>query len=286
MSIEKQQKHINYEQSAGTGYEKKLGGLHADPERMQKILNPIIEYINSNQLDQLSIADLGGGSGNLLQFIKQQLEKDNPEFKITALNIDLNPQQLKATPKGIQPILADLEHLPIKNLDIEISRNVFHYLSPEEAEKAIQEAYASLKPGGIFINSFISSSTESQVPIDDFWTEFATKANIRKEETKRHFATKEEMEKMFKKIGFVNVHFETGFENIVIINGADGLAGKYLNLTGDEISDIEKHLLSLPENVRQEFNIKTIKITDDDKEIGTVTISQPVYIIYGEKSKN
>lgn len=251
MSIENQQKHINYEQSAGKDYEKRLGSLHADPERMQKILNPIIAYINSNQLDQVSIADLGGGSGNLLQFIVQALKKNNPEFKITTLNIDINPKQLVATPKEIQPVLADLENLPIKSLDIEISRNVYHYLSPEQAEKAIQEAYASLKPGGIFINAFVSSSTESQVPIDDFWTEFATKANIRKEETKRHFATKEEMEKMFKKIGFVNVHFETGFENIVIINGADGLAGKYLNLTGDEISDIEKHLLSLPENVRQ-----------------------------------
>jgi ubiquinone/menaquinone biosynthesis C-methylase UbiE len=285
MNFKKQiEKTLQYEQSAGYGYEEKLGGLHADPKRMLKIAIPILNYIKIKKIKKIKITDWGGGTGILLKFIKQYLEKKIKGVDIQATNIDVNPKQLKAVDKKeMKTILADLRKLLLKDIDIAISRNVYHYFIPKDQQKITDQIFKSLKIGGVFLNAFVSVSKKSQRKINEFWTDFATKANIKKEKTERFFATKKEMKKMLKKSGFKNIQFKRGYFNKAVVSGLEGLAGKYPKLTQTEIKNIEKNLLSFPLSIKKELKIKEVGVVVNSKKIKTAIISQPTYIIYGEK---
>lgn len=271
----------SYDQSAGKGYEKKLDGLHDDKERMKKISVVILNYLKGNKLKKISIADFGGGTGNLLKFLIDKIRIECPDIIINALIVDINKKQLLNIGQEIKTIVGDITNLENKivsnSLDIVLSRNVYHYLSLDDQERATNEAYRVLKVGGIFLNAFVSTSQENQLEINNFWTNFATIVANKKIE--RFFISREDAVKMFKEAGFKAISFSQGFYNVALVAGDEGLVGKYPSLL-NRIKDIENHLLSFSPSSKQEFKIKFSKTKRGEK---TISISQSVEIVYGKK---
>ncbi|MFH2059691.1 MAG: metalloregulator ArsR/SmtB family transcription factor [Pseudomonadota bacterium] len=98
------------------------------------------------------ISDLGCGTGELIeQFALQSCDK--------LIGIDSSPEMLDqarkrlANNQNIELRLGELEHLPMKNKEIDtaIMNMVLHHIS--QPKSSINEVFRVLKPGGIFILS-------------------------------------------------------------------------------------------------------------------------------------
>jgi len=268
-----------YEQSAWKAYHEHLNGLHNDPERMLVIFNQISQYIDKNlDKEEILICDFWWWNWNLLNFIKSKIETQEKykNIKIKFIVVDWNKNQLENLPEGIDWRNEDItQKVNEKNIDIAISRNVFHYLSKDQQLKTIKNIKWALLEGWIFINAFVSTSLEWQKYMNTFWSNFATTCNIKKVKTKRYFSTPEEMNRYFQEAGFSKQYYFLWFHNTWIISWEGWFSEKYPSLTEKEINCFEQQLLRFPEDIKKELDIKKVP--------KTVSISQPVYIIVWKK---
>lgn len=132
-------KLVWYEQSAWKRYDKYLNGLHNDFKRMLVIFNQISQYIDKNlDKEEISLCDFWWWNWNLLNFIKSKIETQEKykDIKIRFIVVDWNKNQLENLSEGIDWINEDItQKVNEKNIDIAISRNVFHYLSKDQQLK-------------------------------------------------------------------------------------------------------------------------------------------------------
>ncbi|MBU1193803.1 MAG: metalloregulator ArsR/SmtB family transcription factor [Proteobacteria bacterium] len=106
---------------------------------------------------QGNIADLGCGTGELIQTLVCPTVKK-------LIGVDSSPEmleqaRLRLSRTSAQLRLGELEHLPMKNrqMDTVIMNMVLHYIS--QPDRSISEAFRVLKPGGLFILSDFEKHT-------------------------------------------------------------------------------------------------------------------------------
>ncbi len=98
------------------------------------------------------ISDLGCGTGELLELLL-------PQSQNKMIGIDSSPEMLDqarirlSKNENVELRLGELEHLPMKNKEIDgaVMNMVLHYIS--QPGLAINEVYRTLRPGGIFVLS-------------------------------------------------------------------------------------------------------------------------------------
>lgn len=96
------------------------------------------------------ISDLGCGTGELIELLVKQAEKK-------MIGIDSSPEMLDQARSRLSDYsrielrLGELEHLPMKNneIDAAVMNMVLHYIS--QPKLAISEVFRALKPGGLFV---------------------------------------------------------------------------------------------------------------------------------------
>lgn len=275
-----------YEQSAWKKYHTYLGWLHSKEETMIWIFDTIYQYINSQQKlnsnKHMEIVDFGWWNGVLLCYIKNKLQDlglnlENIKFTV----MDANKKQLDGIENNIATVQADITNeIPKKQIDIAISRNVFHYIEKGKQYKTIKNIYNSLKKWWIFINGFISVSEDAQEEINNYRTEFATRVNTKWILTERYVSTVEEMEKNYRDAWFKDVHYFLWFENHGIMRWLEWFEGKYPTLTKTDVLYFENLLENLPENIKIELKVRSVVNSAWER---TMDIVHPVFIIVGVK---
>ncbi|SDU60439.1 ArsR/SmtB family transcription factor [Desulfobacula phenolica] len=109
-----------------------------------------------------NISDLGCGTGELIENL-------SGETSHTLIGIDSSPEMLEqarlrlAGTDNAELRLGEIEHLPMKNKEIDtaIMNMVLHYIS--QPEISIAEVYRVLKPGGIFILSDFEKHNQEKI---------------------------------------------------------------------------------------------------------------------------
>jgi ArsR family transcriptional regulator len=111
---------------------------------------------------QGNVSDLGCGTGELIQQLAHEgLDK--------LIGIDSSPEmldqarlRLSGTPNA-ELRLGELEHLPMKNREIDtaVMNMVLHHIS--QPELPIAEAYRVLKPGGLFVLSDFEKHDQEKI---------------------------------------------------------------------------------------------------------------------------
>jgi len=109
--------------------------------------------------NRLTIVDFGGGDGILLHTIKQQLEENN--FKVIAINLDLNKDNLKLCKKKYPEVIAKkwdiLRQYKKDFADIIVSRFVLQYQNTPGQLELIKNANFSLKKSGLFLLMWVGN---------------------------------------------------------------------------------------------------------------------------------
>jgi ArsR family transcriptional regulator len=117
---------------------------------------------------QGNVADLGCGTGELIR----QLALEGPETLMgidKLIGIDSSPEMLDQARLRLSGThnaelrLGELEHLPMKNREIDtaVMNMVLHHIS--QPELSIAEAYRVLKPGGIFVLSDFEKHDQEKI---------------------------------------------------------------------------------------------------------------------------
>jgi len=120
---------------------------------------------------QGNISDLGCGTGELMEKLSEQTQ-----FKL--IGIDSSPEMLEQArlrllgKNNSELRLGELEHLPMKNREIQtaIMNMVLHHIS--QPELPLLEVYRILKPGGKFILSDLHDQAKIRELMGGAWSGF------------------------------------------------------------------------------------------------------------------
>ena len=114
-----------------------------------KELTPLIEDITMSfdMRDTLSIGDWGGGNGILAKDLYQRLQN---ELHITV--IDLDDTKFSAGTRHANVKADILAYKPGIRFDYSLSRNVLHYLTPEQQAKFMGNIFDNTRFGVLLIN--------------------------------------------------------------------------------------------------------------------------------------
>jgi phospholipid N-methyltransferase len=120
------------------------------------LINSIVKVSNLNSANH--IVELGSGTGGTSTGI---LSKMNPNAQLCIIEIDqifteymaknIDDDRLIICNDGAQNLIPILDELCWKHVDVVISGIPFSTLPNETAEQIIENIYASLKPGGLFV---------------------------------------------------------------------------------------------------------------------------------------
>jgi tRNA (cmo5U34)-methyltransferase len=125
--------------------------------------------------EQIKILDLGCGTGNISQKIKEKF----PNAQITAVDLAENMIKMakaKLSPyKDIEYIRADFRELEFQEeYDAVVSSLALHHMSPEEQRSFYRRIIGFLKGGGVFYNAdnILGSTLYLNQVYMDKWVEF------------------------------------------------------------------------------------------------------------------
>lgn len=139
---EKRDKHEDFWNEI-TSYDTQVFSVFADKDAD----NPIFEYLDSKP-QNLTVADLGCGSGNFLPFLSKRFEKviagDYSDSLLKQAE-EAHAQLTNVEYKNID--MRDLEPL-YEKLDVAVSVNSVLPEAVTEVDKMFEEIYKSIKPGG------------------------------------------------------------------------------------------------------------------------------------------
>jgi SAM-dependent methyltransferase len=168
--------------------------------------------------DTINIADFGGGDGVLLDRITRQIT-DNGYLDVTGVNFDVNARHLGtmkskfslengALGRNLYGVRAGVTNLPLPfgSIDAGCSRFVLQYLNPIIQGAAIQEMFATLKPGAelIILWPRASATSSEAATLDEFDANIdaiLTDVPVDKVKGNRHLLSIEEMKDIADKIG-------------------------------------------------------------------------------------
>lgn len=116
-------------------------------------LRPVSEYVADRDQRELSLLDIGCGTGRLLREIKRNWPR------LACIGMDLSPNYLAKAERalirfsGVNLTQAGIEDLPVATAsqDIVTCVYLFHELPPKVRRQALAEIAHVLKPGGRFI---------------------------------------------------------------------------------------------------------------------------------------
>jgi SAM-dependent methyltransferase len=157
-----------------------------DSEYEQWQFRLLLSLLDINHIGTYSILDLGGGTGRLAQFLKEQLSKET-----NVVCVDKSRAMLESTNNvpGIAAIHADAVNFIAAAMsevyDVIICKEIIHYIQSEPDIKVLTEGILrSLKPGGSciictrphqdieypFFNDAMKKWQASQPPFEEYVT--------------------------------------------------------------------------------------------------------------------
>ncbi|GEM_PF-2113745 len=131
--------------------------------------NRAIHSLNKNEKDEVVIADFGGASGDITDYLRKENSINN---SMTIECIDINEELLKQNISCDVVIMADLREFKIeKKYDIGIMRYVLQYNTKKDQLKILENIFSSLKENGQFINHWCGVfSTVQQKKFQELFT--------------------------------------------------------------------------------------------------------------------
>ncbi|MBS0272400.1 MAG: class I SAM-dependent methyltransferase [Proteobacteria bacterium] len=174
--------------------------------------------------------DVAGGTGDIAQAIFTRLNR----FKCPAQIIvsDINPAMIekgKMRHPHLSWLCSNAEDLPLDGNSVDVYTIAFGLRNVTYREKALQEAYRLLKPGGKFSCLEFSQVNSSLEKLYDFyafhiipkmgeWVAHDREAYQYLSESIRTFLTKKELLVLMKKVGFEKASYETYTGGIVALH--------------------------------------------------------------------
>lgn len=171
--------------------------------------------------------DVAGGTGDIAQAIFERLKSYNFQAHITVS--DINPAMIDVGYKRhphLSWLCGNAEEVPLKDNSIDVYTIAFGLRNVTQREKALQEAYRVLKPGGMFACLEFSQAHPSLQKAYDFyafhvipkigeWVAHDKDAYQYLSESIRTFLTRDELLSLMKKVGFERARYEVYTGGIV-----------------------------------------------------------------------
>lgn len=109
-------------------------------------------FVESLPLRQKGVyLDVAGGTGDIAQSLYKRLQSFHSEATLTVS--DINPAMIEVGQRRyphLEWIVANAEDLPVEDNSIDVYTIAFGFRNITQRDKALQEAYRVLKPGGKF----------------------------------------------------------------------------------------------------------------------------------------
>lgn len=147
---------------------------YTDPRAIEGFFTePIARFIEGKK-ESLTIADLGGDDGFLLNQILIGLKQKNPSLETNGLVVDIDStgkaresflaKKVSGEREDMDFVLGDVTHLPLEDgvLDVAISRMAMQYLDQEQQEKLLKEIVRVLKREGYAIIQTATNETDNK----------------------------------------------------------------------------------------------------------------------------
>jgi tRNA (cmo5U34)-methyltransferase len=193
-----------------------------------EMIDSMISTIPFEGSDQFEVLDLGCGTGNVSQAVKEKF----PNAKISCLDIAENMIEMAkiklANYNGIDYYIGDFSDFDFeKKYNIVVSSLALHHVKTDDDKKKLyRRIFGVLRDGGVFLNSdVVLGSNESLNKLyRDKWVEFMLQ-NVPKKEVEEKWLPKQKGEDFPAPITqHINWLNETGFKNCDIVWKYYGLA--------------------------------------------------------------
>lgn len=188
-------------------------------------------FVESLPLQQGGVyLDVAGGTGDIAQAIFERLKRFKCEAPITVS--DINPSMIQVGQKRyphLSWICSNAEDLPFDNNSIDVYTIAFGLRNVTHREKALQEAYRVLKPGGSFWCLEFSQIRAPFEKIYDFyafhiiprigeWVAQDREAYQYLSESIQTFLTRDELLALMNDVGFERTRFHIYTKGIVALH--------------------------------------------------------------------
>lgn len=174
--------------------------------------------------------DVAGGTGDIAQAIFERLASF--KFKAQVTVSDINPAMIEVGQKRhphLSWLCSNAEDLPLEDNSVDVYTIAFGLRNVTHKEKALQEAYRVLKPGGKFLclefsqvypplQKFYDFYAFQVIPKMGEWIAQDREAYQYLSESIRTFLTREELLILLKKAGFERAQYETYTGGIVALH--------------------------------------------------------------------
>ncbi len=201
--------------------------------------------------DEKKILDLGSGDGSITVKMAKMFADQFPKTAVEFIGMDISQSMIekakadypKENYKNISFVEGSVEKIPYKDFDLIVSFSTLHFAM--EQEKAIQELYNSLAPGGTVLILVPSKNAKNMNPLAGaLMTSSKWKTLFPKGYTpSRVYFALEEYEKMLQSAGFASVE-------VKLISREDIYPSK------DKFIDSLVAVLNyVPSDIRREFAI-------------------------------
>lgn len=171
------------------------------------------------------VLDVAGGTGD----IAFRLAKAYPHLNLTLTVCDLTPEMVEVgrdralnqgTPRGIEWVCGNAENLPLSDNSVDLYTIAYGLRNVTHIDKALEEAFRVLKPGGKFVCLEFSRVKVSPLervydfysfqllPVLGEWVANDRKAYQYLVESIRQFPDQETLAEMMKSAGFPTVNWQ------------------------------------------------------------------------------
>lgn len=188
-------------------------------------------FVDSLPLRQHGVyLDVAGGTGDIAHALYRRLESFNIEANVTVS--DVNPAMIEIGQKRyphLAWLLANAEALPLEDNSVDVYTIAFGLRNVTQREKALEEAFRVLKPGGTFACLEFSQVDAPLQKLYDFysfhiipkmgeWIAHDRDSYQYLSESIRTFPTREVLLDLMKQAGFHRVHCQTYTGGVVALH--------------------------------------------------------------------
>ncbi len=188
-------------------------------------------FVESLPLRQEGVyLDVAGGTGDIAQSIYRRLKSFGIHGNITVS--DINPAMMEVGKKRyphLSWLLANAEDLPLEDNSVDVYSIAFGLRNVTQKEKALQEAFRVLRPGGKFaclefsqvhapLQKFYDFYSFHIIPKMGEWVAHDRESYQYLSESIRTFFTREELLELMKQTGFTRTSYHTFTGGIVALH--------------------------------------------------------------------